>query len=69
MSVPNVPCGVESPAGGSAPNIDKEFLMYRVELKESIGISRPSSCSSFLMYRVELKGAKGGQGDNAWPRS
>ncbi len=59
ISVPNVPCGVESE--GLHPNLTlnltTQFLMYRVELKEAFNRLFSVSLSSFkfLMYRVELK--------------
>ena len=54
--VPNVPCGVErSKMGRELKAKYREFLMYRVELKEAFAINVFIFLLLFLMYRVELK--------------
>ena len=56
VTVPNVPCGVESHFRTSLHVFYGLFLMYRVELKEVRVPKGHRRTTRFLMYRVELKG-------------
>ena len=55
MTVPNVPCGVESRFSEFFDVGRNEFLMYRVELKDRRKFLPYKAGCRFLMYRVELK--------------
>ena len=54
-NVPNLPCGVESRGEMGGVEMERLFLIYRVELKVVKREDLLNELLQFLIYRVELK--------------